>query len=81
MHPLPRLRKQDGQLCASHQEITEEWRRHFAELEGGSPTTPDALLAECLTAQQGVQGPDELDWTLVPDLWTSHAGVSLYESA
>ncbi|OLP77728.1 hypothetical protein AK812_SmicGene42181 [Symbiodinium microadriaticum] len=75
MLPLPRLRKQDGSFCVSHQEVTSEWRRHFADLEGGAATTPDELLSGCLESQQHCHGPETLDWNMVPDLWSVPAAI------
>ena len=50
--PLPTLRTPSGELCETPEEVSAEWRRHFASLEGGAVIAPEALLSECLDRQQ-----------------------------
>ncbi|CAE7729320.1 unnamed protein product [Symbiodinium sp. CCMP2592] len=66
--PLPRLRKVEGGFCTSQAEINQEWRSHFAALEGGRPVSVEELV------QFGVQGQAQADpvevlcFSEVPDL-------------
>ena len=41
---LPTLRKSDGSLCGSPEEIAERWREHFSALEGGREVSAHDLL-------------------------------------
>ncbi|CAE7900019.1 unnamed protein product, partial [Symbiodinium necroappetens] len=66
--PLPRLKKRSGQLCASHSELTEEWRTHFADLEGGQLTSVEDLVGGCLAIQSQGQALDHLCAEEIPDL-------------
>ena len=50
--PLPTLRTPSGALCETPEEVSAEWRRHFASLEGGAVIAPEALISECLARQQ-----------------------------
>ena len=49
--PLPSLKKRNGQMCVSHAELTEEWRSHFADLEGGQITSVEELVRGCIAVQ------------------------------
>ena len=42
---LPTLRKADGTLCSTPEEVVQRWRSHFSTLEAGQPATPETLLA------------------------------------
>ena len=66
--PLPRLKKRNGHLCASHAEMTEEWRAHFADLEGGQVTSPAELVQGCLLVQQQAPALDNLCARDIPDI-------------
>ncbi|CAE7234995.1 unnamed protein product, partial [Symbiodinium sp. CCMP2592] len=52
MQPLPRLTTPEGKLCETPAAVADEWRRHFAELEGGSDISVDALVAGCIERQR-----------------------------
>ena len=52
--PLPRLKKPDGGFCATPDEVDEEWRRHFASLEGGQIVDSTDLVASCLARGQSI---------------------------
>ena len=54
--PLPKLTRPDGSLCTTSEQVSEEWRRHFAALEGGQVTGPDDLVRNCV-ARQCATGP------------------------
>ena len=43
--PLPRLNKKDGTFCKSAEEITERWRRHFANFGQGRWCSRRLLLS------------------------------------
>ena len=43
---LPIARDEHGQVVASRLEALERWRRHFGQMEGGQPTTPEELWQE-----------------------------------
>ena len=66
--PLPRLKKSNGQICASHSELTETWRTHFADLEGGQITSVEELVSGCLAVQEHAQKPGRLRAEELPDL-------------
>ena len=57
--PLPRLKRPDGSLCTTADEVTDEWRRHFASLEGGACVSAPDLVAVC-TQRQRKQGALEV---------------------
>ena len=64
--PLPTLRTPSGVQCTTPEEVADEWRRHFASLEGGSVVTPEVLLAECLDRQQAWGALDLVDSSELP---------------
>ena len=49
---LPTLRKVNGELCASPEEVAARWREHFSELEGGHVVSPGDLLASAARGDQ-----------------------------
>ena len=49
--PLPRLTRTDGSLCDTAEQVSDEWRRHFAELEGGAVISPNDLVRGCAARQ------------------------------
>ena len=50
--PLPRLKRPDGSLCTTADEVADEWRRHFASLEGGACVSVPDLVAGCVQRQR-----------------------------
>ncbi|CAE7595453.1 unnamed protein product, partial [Symbiodinium sp. CCMP2456] len=66
--PLPLLKRPDGSVCQSFDAIQQEWRRHFADLEGGQQIPPEQLAVECVRRQAGVLAKESLDCAVIPDL-------------
>ena len=64
--PLPRLRKPDGSLCQTPEEIDAEWRRHFSELEGGEVMCLERFVKEGLVRQQSIEGFTALSHDSLP---------------
>ena len=64
--PLPRLRKPDGSLCQTPEEVDAEWRRHFSELEGGEVICLDQFVKEGLARQQSSEGFTALSCDSLP---------------
>ncbi|CAE7410216.1 unnamed protein product [Symbiodinium natans] len=64
--PLPMLRRADGTLCTSMDEVTATWREHFSALEDGCPTSEDSLVASCRLRQACFEGSDSVDSGTVP---------------
>ena len=50
--PLPVLRRPDESLCQNASEVQAEWRRHFADLEGGVTVDGAKLVRQCLVNQK-----------------------------
>ncbi|CAE7799249.1 unnamed protein product, partial [Symbiodinium sp. CCMP2456] len=65
--PLPQLRKGDGTLCGSHDEITLRWREHFSAMEGGRSCSPSELAQEGLRWQASAVPAESLDPREMPD--------------
>ena len=64
--PLPALKKPDGSLCRTRDEITATWRDHFRVLEGGVVTDSTSLIRSCRQHQLKHEGEDCFDLTDVP---------------
>ena len=50
--PLPRLKRPDGTLCTTADAVADEWRRHFAALEGGASISVPDLVTGCACRQR-----------------------------
>ena len=50
--PLARLVRPDGSLCETAEQVADEWRRHFAALEGGHVALPSDLVNRCVARQR-----------------------------
>ena len=64
---MPILRRPDESLCESLVEVQDEWRRHFAELEGGVPIDLHDLAQQCVLRQQHTPALEQVDWREIPD--------------
>ena len=49
---LPIVYLESGEVANSKQEATERWKRHFGEMEGGTPTTFEDLLSRQPSSRQ-----------------------------
>ena len=61
------MRRPDESLCESLVEVQDEWRRHFAELEGGVPIDLHDLAQQCVLRQQHTPALEQVDWREIPD--------------
>ncbi|CAE7456239.1 unnamed protein product [Symbiodinium sp. CCMP2456] len=52
MQPLPRLVTPAGELCTTPEAVAAEWRRHFADLEGGDTIAVTDLVQGCVNRQR-----------------------------
>ena len=64
--PLPLLRKSDGSVCESQEEITRVWRDHFRVLEAGKEVGTADLAFACSQRQAAFEGTERVDARLVP---------------
>ena len=65
---LPTLRKSDGSLCGSPEEIAERWREHFSALEGGREVSAHDLLHNVSCRAGSAAWPLPADLSLLPTL-------------
>ena len=66
--PLPHLKRADGSVCEDADAVLEEWRRHFAALEGGVEVQGNALALACLERQQALPAREILRCGRIPDV-------------
>ncbi|CAE7245937.1 unnamed protein product, partial [Symbiodinium sp. CCMP2456] len=66
--PLPFLKRPDGTVCQTFGQVQEEWRRHFADLEGGICVEAGALAAQCLQRQATTPARESLSCHAIPSL-------------
>ena len=59
--PLTQLKKTDGTLTATPQEVETRWIEHFAALEAGETVNAPAFIREAIKRQQTICMPSE--WT------------------
>ncbi|CAE7208140.1 unnamed protein product [Symbiodinium sp. CCMP2592] len=64
--PLPQLRKADGTMCQSALEITEQWREHFSQMEGGRVVQAEEFAASCLSRQAQVSPLETIPYQDLP---------------
>ncbi|CAE7540367.1 unnamed protein product [Symbiodinium sp. CCMP2592] len=62
------LKKADGTMCQSESEVIEQWRQHFANMEGGRVVQPDTLATSCLARQRSIPPAESLQVDDMPDL-------------
>ncbi|CAE7947452.1 RPS25 [Symbiodinium sp. KB8] len=67
--PLPMLKKDDGDVCISQEEITQVWRDHFRVLEAGQEVDAASLATSCRDRQQATESSDLVDVKAIPT-WT-----------
>ena len=65
--PLPLLKRPDETLCESLAEVQDEWRRHFAELEGGIQIGVHDLAEQCVRRQMQSKALESVDCQEIPD--------------
>ena len=66
--PLPSLRKADGTLCMSSDEVVQCGRDHFAALESGYEVQADDLVRACVRDQCEALGPESIVWRHLPSM-------------
>ncbi|CAE7271677.1 unnamed protein product [Symbiodinium sp. CCMP2456] len=64
--PLPMLKKADGTVCTSADEIATVWREHFRVLEAGQETDAETLAQTCRQRQLAFEGSDIVDAAAIP---------------
>eukprot|EP00439_Symbiodinium_sp_Y106_P063226 s3353_g9.t1 len=65
--PLPQIRRLDGTLCRTHEDIVHRWREHFSDLEGGFAVDPAELASQGLQWQASVPAAESLLAADMPD--------------
>ena len=65
--PLPQIRRLDGTLCCTHEDIVHRWREHFSDLEGGFAVDPAELASQGLQWQASVPAAESLLAADMPD--------------
>ncbi|CAE7639799.1 BPM2 [Symbiodinium sp. CCMP2456] len=66
--PLPFLKRPDGNVCQSFEQVQEEWRRHFAELEGGVCVEVASFASQCLSRQASTPARESLCCASIPSI-------------
>ncbi|CAE7844688.1 unnamed protein product, partial [Symbiodinium microadriaticum] len=82
--PLPRLVRPDGSLCATAEQVSDEWRRHFAALEGGQVVAQDNLVQACVARQRAAGSSSSLPAEELPsfgDLVRALKGMQPFRAA
>ena len=67
--PLPMVRKKDGAMTQTRDELDMRWVEHFAELEAGAIKPIDDFIAESFSHQECAIRPTEWQSEDLPELW------------